>query len=376
MLSIGQVYIQKMDHQVRLCADLSLNGRGITLWYGVDPSQEEYLCSDRSDAFVMALLPTAMRGGYDIQCITPISHRLKYQLEQFLIPTLSAAGSLYHTIQIHGPTDHRPVKSRNGAGLGFSGGVDCMYSLMTHGKESTYPVTHLCVFNVGAFDGPAAQTSFQNACINTAKFAQEYGLQIVALDSNIRDVLPERFLDICTFRIISGAMALQGLLSKYFLASGFDTGTFSINFRVVGTFDPLIIPCSQTESLSVYLSGSEVKRHEKLQAMLDWEPAQKWVHPCFHTGIGRNNCSRCHKCVRDMVTLYSFGRLEDFRSVFDIDTFCRELPLRIGFLMANLEDSLTDDTISLLKNSGKPIPPSAYVYAKQFLKAKEKSKIL
>lgn len=88
MLQIGNLYLQHTDGQARLCADITLNGRGTTLWFGVNEAQAEYLCPQRSDAFVMALLPTAMRGGYSITCETPMSERLHYQLENYLIPTL------------------------------------------------------------------------------------------------------------------------------------------------------------------------------------------------------------------------------------------------------------------------------------------------
>ncbi len=73
MITIGNTYLIHKDGQVRLCADLTLNGKGTTLWFGVDEAYGEYLCHQRSDAFVMALLPTAMRGGYEIVCETPMS---------------------------------------------------------------------------------------------------------------------------------------------------------------------------------------------------------------------------------------------------------------------------------------------------------------
>ena len=76
MIRIGQLSIQHTEGQARLCADISLNGKGTTLWFGVDISHAHYLCEGRSDAFVMALLPAAMRGGHDIVSETPKSERL------------------------------------------------------------------------------------------------------------------------------------------------------------------------------------------------------------------------------------------------------------------------------------------------------------
>ena len=160
MLNIGKLYLQHTDGQVRLCADIALNGRGTTLWFGVDEKQADYLCHDRSDAFVMALLPTAMRTGQDIVCQTPMSERLHYQLEQLLIPSVCAAGTLYHPIHIQAPLMAEKVNSKGAVATGFSGGVDSLHTIMTHGKDSAYPLTHLTLFNLGVFEGAAYRQGF------------------------------------------------------------------------------------------------------------------------------------------------------------------------------------------------------------------------
>lgn len=374
MLSIGQVYLQRTEDQTRMCADLSLNGRGITLWFGVDPSQQQYLCDTRSDAFVMALLPTAMRGGHDIICHTPVSSRLKYQLEYYLIPALTAKGDWYHPIRIQGPMENEPITNAGGVGLGFSGGVDCSYSLMTHKEGSAYPVTHLAVFNLGVFEGETARASFRNACKSTAIFAREQGLELVGLDSNINDVLPERYLDVYSFRNLSGALALQRLFSVYLLSSGHDSAGFALDVHNTARYDLLTVHCAQTESLTVYLSGSQIKRCDKLAALADWEPARKWLHPCFHTGIGKKNCGRCHKCAWDLIVLYALGKLDNFSQVFDVDAFRRELPIRLGFILSDQDSRLSNEAIQFLESRNIAIPEAAYAYAKQFSKAHQNLK--
>lgn len=371
MLSIGQVYIQNSQDQARLCADLSINGRGMTLWFGVDPGQQQYLCHTRSDAFVMAVLPTAMRGGHDIVCHTPISSRLKYQLEYYLIPALSAVGDWYRPIRIQAPVETAPIPNAGAIGLGFSGGVDCSYSLMTHGAGSAYPVSHLAVFNLGVFEGETARASFHSACRNTAEFAREQNLELVCLDSNINDVLPERYLDVYSFRNLTGALALQGLFSVYLLSSGHDSAGFALDVHNASRYDLLSVHCAQTEFLTIYLSGSQIKRCDKLAALADWQPAQKWLHPCFHTGIGKKNCSRCHKCAWDLIVLYALGKLDNFSQVFDVDVFRKELPIRLGFILSDRESRLSDEALRFLESRNAPIPAAAHVYAKQFAAAKK-----
>lgn len=374
MLQIGEVYIQHTDGQARLCSDISLNGRGTTLWFGVDEAQAEYLCRQRSDAFVMALLPTAMRGGYSLVCQTPMSQRLHYQLENYLIPSLCAAGDLYHPVSIQAPLTSESVENKQGVGTGFSGGVDSLYTVMTHRKDSIYPLTHLALFNVGVFEGPGFREGFRKSCRNAQRFADEMGLELVGLDSNISQVLPERFLDVYSFRNLAGAMALQNLFSVYLLSSGHDVANFSFDLHNSATYDLLTVHCAQTESLSIYLSGGQIQRSQKLKSLADWEPAYRWLHPCVYGHVGEKNCGHCKKCARDMTTLYVQGTLDCFEAVFDVDAYKKALPQRIGFVLANRGNHLYDETLAILEQSQVKIPPAAYIFEKQFRKALENMK--
>ena len=369
MLSIGKIYLQHTDGQARLCADISLNGRGTTLWFGVDEAKGDYLCADRSDAFVMALLPTAMRGGYAISCETPMSERLHYQLTNYLVPTLCGVGDMYHPVSIQAPLTCERVKSRGGVGTGFSGGADCLYTIMTHGKDSTYPVTHLAVFNLGVFEGESFREVFRSACRTAESFASELGLQVIGLDSNISTVLPERFLDVYSFRNLAGAMALQGLFSVYLLSSGRAFCDFDIYLADNATYDLLTVCCAQTESLAVYSSGGQVHRHQKLEALAQWEPAHRWLHPCFRRGLSRGNCGRCKKCIQTMTILYAYDVLDRFKAVFDVDDYRKSFAQHIGYLLAIREQPFYNAPLQLFKEKNIPIPPAAYVYETQFRKA-------
>ena len=46
MLSIGTVYLEKTETQVRLCAEFSVDGQSAALWFGVAPQWEQALCRE------------------------------------------------------------------------------------------------------------------------------------------------------------------------------------------------------------------------------------------------------------------------------------------------------------------------------------------
>ncbi len=360
MLKIGKTYLQRIDNQVRLCADISLNGRGITLWFGVEAEREEYLCLERSDAFVVTMLSSAMRGGHSIQCETPMSERLHYQLENYLIPSISAADERYHPIKINAPLTEERVSNKGGVGTGFSGGVDSLYTVMTHDRKSQYPITHLTVFNVGTFDGPEYRENYQAACADAVVVAKELGLELICLDSNANEVLPEDFLTVYSFRLLAGALALQGLFSVYLLSSGRSFGDFCIDLSNTASYDLLTMHCIQTETLATYCTGGEVTRSQKLEALANWEPAHHWLHPCFRQRLRRGNCGVCKKCIQTMTVLYAQGNLERFAQVFDVEAYQKSFSQNIGYLLTVQDNSFYAEALKCLQENDIPIPPQAY----------------
>ena len=365
MIKIGKVYIEHTQEQARLCANLSLNGNGTTLWFGVKKEYADYLCNERSDAFVMALLPAAMRGGYQIISETPMSKRLYYQITNYLMPTMSDISDRYKKVIIDAPLDSKPIQNKGAVGTGFSGGVDCLYSIMSHGPSSQYPLTHLAVFNVGAFDGDGYRQNFDSACTDSADFATQLGLELICLDSNIVDVLPESFLEVYTFRNLSGAMALQGLFSVYLLSSGHAFSELTFDFSNNSTYDLLMIHSSQTESLAIYSSGGQVRRHQKLIELADWEPAQRWLHPCFRRRLKNRNCGKCKKCIPTMTMLYAYRLLDRFHSVFDIDEYKRSIDHNFGYIIASQHRPLCKEALEILQKQNVHISPEAYKIAER-----------
>lgn len=369
MLKIGKSYIIRKCGMSRLCADITINERKNILWFAVDSLQENALCVGRADAFVMALLPTAMRGGHEVICEDPISERLHYQLSDYLIPTVSSVGELYHRIRISAAFVTESYQNQRAIGTGFSGGVDSLYTILKHNKDCEYPLTHIAVFNAGVFEGKQYKRGFKESCQAAVRFAQDQELQTVFVDTNFNEILPERFLDVYSFRNLSCALALQGLFSIYLLSSGHDAANFKLDLRNSSAYDLLTVTCASTESLTFYLSGAEKKRSEKLEELTEWEHSWKWLHPCIFGTAGKCNCGQCKKCIRDQTTLYALGQLEKYKAVFDTKKYMRYLPQRMGFVRANMGNHLYDETIRLLEDRGIDIPQSAFVYEEQFRRA-------
>ena len=80
MITIGNPRIEHRDHKVRLVSDLTLDGGERPLWIEVDERYGRFLCSERSDAFVLAILHWCVINGHDIRCQAPMTRRLYEQI--------------------------------------------------------------------------------------------------------------------------------------------------------------------------------------------------------------------------------------------------------------------------------------------------------
>ena len=373
MLHIGKNYLSRADGMTRLCADVTIGRHGTTIWFAVDSAQEEYLALGRADPFVMALLPAAMRGGHEMVCEDPMSERLHYQLCRHVIPALAFAGELYRVVPVTAPLTAAPYPNQGAVGTGFSGGVDSMYTIMCHGPDSGLPLTHLMMFDIGGLlpeHGSAKHIEFYR---QAKRFAAEQGLETIFLRTNLEETLSnaETRLEVCTFRNLARVLAAQGLFSAYLLSTEHDAGHFRFNMRDPEYCDPFLIPSGSTEGLTFYPSGMQLKRYDKLELLLEWEPALRWLHPCQRGVPGGTNCGRCKKCIRDMTALYAMGELERYGAVFDVADFKKNLAARLGSALAKTGSYLYDDPAELLKKSGRPIPPAAWIYARQFERTME-----
>lgn len=369
VLWIGKTYIVKVDKFSRLCADIRTDKRGITLWFAVDSSQEEYLCVGRADAFVVALLPMAMRGTYDIVCEDPMSERLLYQLNNYLIPMLASTGIRYHRIHISAVYTKERYSSQGAAGTGFSGGVDCLYTIMRHGVTSEYPLDYIAVFNTGNIEKGFGKEAFWENYKQAVYFANEQKMKAIYVDTNFWEALPEDYSSIYSFRNLSCALALQGLFSVYLLSSAGSAKNFKLKLNRCNRYDLLTINCMMTESISFYLSGTEVERWEKIEALTEWVPSYNWLHPCTAGIVGQPNCGHCRKCIRDLTVLYALGKLERYESVFDIEDYLKHFPERIAFVLARTDSTSCKEIKLLLQEKNISIPKAAYVYERQFSKA-------
>lgn len=331
MITICKLYTETADDQVRLCARVRIHDRSTVLWFGVEEKYARYF-TNKADPFLLAMLGTAMRRGLDIRCEAPVSQRLLYQLQNSYIPSLVRAGRA-KPISIHAPYVSEAGKTAGARATGFTGGVDSLYTIMRHTSDAVPPdfrLTHVTVFNVGAFKGTNYRKNFRRACNYARRFAEEQNLELVCIDTNFNEVLQtsqsvnglHSFAGELPYRIFGAAHALSGLFSEYYLSSEVPFRQFTLEKREpeedISYFDLFSALACSTDTLTCHCTGGEASRVEKLEALSDWEPSCRWLHACF---TAEGNCGVCRKCVMAQTVFYCLNKLERYRAVYDVEKF-------------------------------------------------------
>jgi hypothetical protein len=349
-MKISNLRIYPRDGEAVIAADVLTGGHETALWYSVPERYADYAVTDRYDAFVIAMLPLAMRNKEDLVVKGAVSEKLFYSLACHYIRILPMANSRYGEIAIVPDSligSAGRLSSAGGVACGFSGGVDSLYTVKLHTSGSvppSYRLTHLLFNNVGAHgqkDLALAHQLFEERLAILSPFAGEMGLEMVRVNSNLDQTLPGiSFTETHTLRNVSVALLLQKLMSKFLYSSGVVISEQGLKgginrrvrrYRVKRYHDFLdsqTVHLLSTESTDCILVGAEMGRIEKLEALKDYPLAQKYLNVCTSTVT---NCCACKKCLQTLAILEAIGGLEKFSAVFDLQEYARHRTKNVIF---------------------------------------------
>lgn len=310
--------------KARLQVDISIDGHNKTVWFEVDREYKEFLCYERSDAFVVALLSYAMRNGHDIICKAPLGEDLFYQIDNYLIdPIFKGSRKLYRT-NIYANVDPEKLVTGSAVGTGISGGIDSFHTIATHTNSSfqRHNITHLMFNNVGSHGFGATGDFLYAGRLNAVrKFANEFKYNLIVSNSNIHNEIPQDHYLTHTYTSCFSVFCLQKLFSIYYYSSSHSFLEFSLknNERYgPGAYELLILSMFSTSSLKFLSEGGAISRIEKTRKVVEFTPSYNYLNVCTDSV---NNCCRCEKCTRTLLALDAINRLNDYKTVFDVDYY-------------------------------------------------------
>ncbi|MBE6963735.1 MAG: hypothetical protein E7443_03920 [Ruminococcaceae bacterium] len=359
-IRIEKPYLRQNGDSVSLCAQITIGACRSEAWFTVESEYGACLTDDRLDAFVVGVLTTAMRMGEDIVCEAPLTRRLKYQLEQYLIPPMAANMEIYHPIAIHAPVTDEALSCAGAVGTGWTGGVDCMYTLMHHiaAQEKSRRLTHLLIASNGALESADNEAMLRTMARRARQgIAKEYPLSVVTVSSNLHLIQDENYLAVAGFRLPAVVLALQKLFGTFLNSGAYEFSRFSFVQENSAYYELLPLFCFETDNTVFYSSGGNVTRIQKLQELSEFPPARKYLHPCIY---GREqNCGQCGKCIRTQAALYALDKLEVFAEAFDVAAFYKNKDEILAKVAVSAHSQHYAEVLQVMKQRGMELPPAA-----------------
>ena len=346
MIFIGSIKKTTSDGCSKLSCNVTIDGTTKELWLKVNSKYAEYLCDERADAQLIAVLHYAIKNGHDIEIETPITESLLFNIENYLIPALIENNPTFHRIKIKASTDNAQLPSAHAVGTGISCGVDSLHVLAEHTKSKykSHNITHLTFNNVGSHGlGEKGRELYHKRLKKPRDFANEFGFSFVESDSNLTDVIDQSHFKTHTYSSMFPIFCLQKLYSKYYYASsGYRFQEFNLKDKPessCGSYELLSLQVFSTPQLRIYSEGMGLTRLDKMASVVKYAPAWKYLNVCL---VNEDNCGKCEKCVRTLLGIDAIGDLDRFSDVFDIDYYRKHKKWYIQQLLYRIKDKKHD----------------------------------
>lgn len=379
---------EKSERRIRLISHIINEVQPLQedIWFETTEEYGKFFCNETCDAFVVAMLIPAVQTQQDIECDC-ISEKLLYNLNNEVSFILQSAWK-GRRIQIKAKKIVNTVFGGEGIGSGCSLGVDSFASILGHSESycsQNYCLNYLTNFNVGAFgstDLKLARESWLNDLEKVKIFADEYGLPLVTIDSNIGITnYGLSFDQVFLFRNASAVLSLQKLFKRYFIASGRTVDKISINKNYVSYSETLLVPLLSTESCDIIVSEADMTRTEKTKFICSTSYVRKHLYVCWKE-IFKNewpkywneikdaaqknrNCTMCDKCMRTCLTLDLLGCLDEYKEIFDIPQYYKTKDSYIKKVVVNKNNnSYNSELYDLMIEKHVDIPISVKLTAK------------
>lgn len=369
------------------------------LWYATSKEFGHYFCPETADSFVVPMILRAVKTHQDVFVESELSERLFYYLNNSVFFAVGKAyekryGGNYQPKVIANKLRHVSFDGVH-VGTGCSLGVDSFavlkQYLFDNDVSESYKVTHLSLFNAGAFGGTkncnnveGVRESFFREVGRVQSFAEQIGLPLVWVDSNVRWFYPEGDFNWCHAYLNMGiVLSMQKLWKRYYYASGYSLENFRLDISDTAYYEPFLLPSLSTESTELISASMNMSRSDKVCYISLDEIVRKNLYVCLKEQNRNNplvknkyqgeylNCGRCMKCERTILQLDILGRLEDFKGVFDLSSWPQRKRYYIGEVLAGrYKSTMLMDIYDSMIESKFVIPWFSRLYAIKLL-AKE-----
>jgi|SRR5690625_5012248 len=311
-------------------------------YFSVQKEYGKYLTYEVADAFVSALLMPAIITGQNIVVRAPLSEIFYYNLKNSVIHTIC---STYNKSPIAIEPEALANYNFNPAAVatGFSGGVDSFTTFLKHTSDEcpeSLRLTHLTLMNVGSYgDTDAAHKNFKKDSTRSKAFANEVGIPLVLINSNIATAYNRDDCDVLRgfsrrliISLISGILSLQKLFKYYLISSSRTIKEVQLSTTSQQYSELLFSSFLSTKNTKIMIAEASMDRLDKIKYIVDNPDVQKHLYVCLadiynekqnriYNMNGFPNCSECDKCTRTILALEALNKEHLYKERFNLPKF-------------------------------------------------------
>jgi hypothetical protein len=297
--------------RARIEFQTSISSMPDELWFKFPKSHKDWV-TDCADGFVAAILLLAMAYGEDIEVRGVLSPRLLLGIQEYQRVFNLWFPKRFKLVDIHCDKfislNRQEVKGA--VACAFSGGVDSFYTLWSHlpqNEHNPHSQVSYALF-VHGFDMPLEdEATFHTAREAYEEMLKKSGIRLLTARTNIQHFGTRPDWGIFHgSALIGSALVLGRLLTRFYVPA-----SHTYNDLIPWGSDPRVDHLLSTETLEIVHDGASITRVEKTAVIARWPETFTQLRVCWAKN-GLNNCSRCEKCIRTMITLDMFGMLSNY----------------------------------------------------------------
>jgi len=204
------------------------------------------------------------------------------------------------------------AQTATGVMSSFSGGVDSMYTFLSHLPENeplpTKQVTHSLF--IEAFDTPIISEETQAQKISAyGKVMQKLDIDFVPVSTNAKDFYyfnnEEAMAVTYTAILIGTAQLTEGVIRNFYFSAD-----NTHDFPLVSTISHTLVPLMSSDGLAASVYGASITKMEKLQKLITWPVSYEHLTVCWENPQGLKNCGTCVKCCHTTAGLDMLDALQ------------------------------------------------------------------